>query len=104
MSYQKAYRQKTLDDAGNTVSIDVVEDMTEEEIAEFIASQDPDSSRMNLIVRDTYLKETDWTQGADVPSAIKTAYVTYRQALRDITEHADWPELTREDWPTPPTP
>jgi hypothetical protein len=27
---------------------------------------------------------------------------TYRQALRDITTHADWPNLADSDWPTKP--
>jgi len=36
--------------------------------------------------RDKLLAETDWSQGADVPTELKNKYVTYRQALRDITE------------------
>ena len=36
--------------------------------------------------RNQRLAETDWTQGADVPDAIKNAYTAYRQALRDITK------------------
>jgi hypothetical protein len=27
---------------------------------------------------------------------------TYRQALRDITAHADFPDLETGDWPTKP--
>jgi hypothetical protein len=34
------------------------------------------------------LKDTDWTQVADSP-VDKTAWATYRQALRDITTQAD---------------
>ena len=33
--------------------------------------------------RDTELARTDWTQIADVPTD-KTAWATYRQALRDL--------------------
>jgi hypothetical protein len=33
--------------------------------------------------RDTELKATDWTQIADAP-VDKTAWATYRQALRDL--------------------
>ncbi len=36
------------------------------------------------IKRDAKLKKSDWTQGADVPSAIKDAWATYRQQLRDL--------------------
>jgi len=32
--------------------------------------------------RDRLLVESDWTQGADVPSAVKSSYVTYRTDLR----------------------
>lgn len=31
-----------------------------------------------------------------------TAIKTYRQALRDITTHANWPDLADSDWPTKP--
>lgn len=50
------------------------------------------------IFRNKKLAETDWTQGSDVPDAIKNAYTNYRQALRDITKtHNDprtvvWPD------------
>jgi hypothetical protein len=27
---------------------------------------------------------------------------TYRQALRDITAHEDFPDLEKDDWPTAP--
>ena len=36
------------------------------------------------IKRNTKLKESDWTQGADTPSAIKNSWATYRQQLRDL--------------------
>ena len=49
--------------------------------------------------RDELLKESDWTQGDDVPSSIKTPYQTYRQSLRDITTGSDPDALT---WPTKP--
>ena len=47
------------------------------------------------------LRNCDWTQGVDSPltSAQKTAWRTYRQALRDITNQDD-PE--KINWPTPP--
>jgi hypothetical protein len=30
------------------------------------------------------------------------AQAIYRQALRDITSHSNWPHLSDEDWPTKP--
>lgn len=50
--------------------------------------------------RDTLLAETDWTGMSDVTMA--SAMATYRQALRDITAHADFPNLDDDDWPTKP--
>jgi hypothetical protein len=50
--------------------------------------------------RDLLLKSTDWTQGADVPSATKEKWVAYRQALRDITQQSTFPETVT--WPTEP--
>jgi hypothetical protein len=44
------------------------------------------------------LRDTDWTQLADAP-ADATSWGTYRQALRDITNHTSFPYLTDEDWP-----
>jgi hypothetical protein len=40
--------------------------------------------------RDQLLKDTDWTQVADVP-VDKAAWATYRQALRDITTQEGFP-------------
>ena len=39
---------------------------------------------MIRIERNQKLKNTDWSQGADVPDSLKTAYTTYRQELRDM--------------------
>ena len=30
------------------------------------------------------------------------AEIDYRQALRDITTHSNWPNLNPEDWPVKP--
>ena len=50
--------------------------------------------------RDQRIALTDWTGMSDVTMAADMA--TYRQALRDITAHADFPDLDAEDWPTEP--
>ena len=51
--------------------------------------------------RETLLKETDWWAMSDrTMTAEQTAY---RQALRDITAHANWPNLADSDWPTKPS-
>lgn len=51
--------------------------------------------------RDGLLAESDWTQVADAP-VDATAWATYRQALRDITSHANFPNLNEADWPVKP--
>ena len=50
--------------------------------------------------RNMLLTGCDWTQLPDVPLAIKDAWVSYRQALRDITTQSGFPlDIV---WPTPP--
>ena len=50
--------------------------------------------------RDSLLKETDWYGLTDV--TMPTEMAVYRQALRDITSHANFPHITAEDWPVAP--
>ena len=53
--------------------------------------------------RNAKLAASDWTQALDVPEATRSAWVTYRQALRDITTQPEFPALPMEiTWPTPP--
>ena len=49
--------------------------------------------------RNTMLAASDWTQVADAP-VDQAAWATYRQALRDITAQAGFPEII--DWPALP--
>jgi len=51
-------------------------------------------------IRDAKLAETDWTGMSDVTMSAEMA--TYRQALRDITAHANFPNLEDADWPEAP--
>jgi hypothetical protein len=55
-------------------------------------------------LRDRKLTECDWTQIADVPltQEQKTAWATYRQALRDVPANTEDPK--NPIWPTAPTP
>ena len=54
--------------------------------------------------RNQLLTESDWTQFNDSPltDEEKALWVAYRTALRDITSHANWPNLSDADWPTKP--
>ena len=51
------------------------------------------------IARNQALAASDWTQVADAP-VDRAAWADYRQALRDITSQADFPENII--WPTEP--
>jgi len=50
--------------------------------------------------RDNLLAETDYLALSD--NTLTTEMATYRQALRDITSHANFPYLEKADWPTKP--
>lgn len=52
--------------------------------------------------RDAMLASCDWTQGADSPLSAeeKSAWATYRQALRDMPALAGFPDTIH--WPTQP--
>ena len=49
--------------------------------------------------RDNRLASTDWTQGRDVPEAVYTKYMPYRQALRDVPQNFSTPASVV--WPEP---
>lgn len=54
--------------------------------------------------RDMYLAASDWTQNSDSPlsDADKTAWATYRQSLRDITNTYQSMSDDGFAWPTKP--
>ena len=74
-----------------------VTDKTQEEVQEY----DDNVAASNRSQRDSLLSSSDWTQVADAP-VDATWWATYRQALRDITAHANWPHLSESDWPVKP--
>lgn len=76
-----------------------VVDLTSEEQT---AITDAKANEMRA-VRDRKLASTDWTQFNDSPldNTAKQSWATYRQSLRDITDHANWPNV-ENDWPTKP--
>jgi len=64
------------------------------------ATLDAATATANRKKRDTLLGDTDFYALSDV--TMTDAITTYRQALRDITDHANWPNLEDADWPTAP--
>lgn len=78
---------------------EVVTTKAEHEAA-YQATLDAKAAEANRKIRDTLIAETDYLALTDLTlDAITT---TYRQALRDITDHANWPHLEEGDWPTKP--
>ena len=70
---------------------------TESEVNAKIAEMDLNEVRQ---VRNQKLAETDWTQSRDVTLSNDSAWATYRQSLRDITDSAT--SLEDVTWPTKP--
>jgi hypothetical protein len=56
--------------------------------------------------RDLKLGQSDWTQMSDVSfnAGVKTAWITYRQALRNVpNDNADCVSINDIVWPSPPS-
>jgi len=68
--------------------------------ADEVAAYDDQMAGTNRNLRDIKLAETDFYALSDV--TMSAEMTTYRQALRDITSHANWPNLNDDDWPTKP--
>lgn len=68
--------------------------------AEEITANDEKWAELNRDKRNILLSETDYHALSDV--TMSAEMTTYRQALRDITAHANWPHLGDDDWPTKP--
>jgi hypothetical protein len=71
-----------------------------EQETEYQATLDADLATAHRNTRNGKLAETDWTAMSDVTMADNMK--TYRQALRDLPTHDNWPNLEDADWPTAP--
>jgi len=71
------------------------------EVVKF-TDQNLDAEDLNRYLRNAILGHTDWTQIQDngLSEETRAAWRTYRQQLRDLPEHQNWPNLNPEDWPT----
>ncbi len=117
-AYQTSVRDGVVQDANgnwveNYVARDMFADTTDEDDdgnvvtttkaqheAAYQAGLDAKVAESNRTKRDGLLADTDYFALTDV--TMDAAMTTYRQALRDITTHADWPNLADADWPTRP--
>ena len=112
--YTQAVRNGATQDAnGNWVQawsvVDMFQDYTDDEgvthtkadqEAAYQADLDAKAAESVRSTRDAKIAETDWMALTDV--TMSTEMAAYRQALRDITTHANFPYLQDTDWPTKP--
>jgi hypothetical protein len=117
-AYQTSVRDGVVQDANgnwveNYVARDMFQDTTDEDgvtttkaehEAAYQATLDAATATANRATRDKLLADTDWTQMNDSPltNEAKTAWATYRQELRDLSDLDAWPNLADEDWPVAP--
>ena len=89
-----------LDSSGNTIDINTTNVDAEE--ARLTALRPMKFLRGK---RNGKLYACDWTQGADVPVGIKTAWQAYRQQLRDLPANQTPSDesLSNITWPTEPS-
>jgi hypothetical protein len=72
--------------------------------AAYQAGLDAKTAEGHRTTRNKLLVDSDWTQINDSPlsNEDKTAWATYRQELRGITDLDAWPNLADDDWPVAP--
>ena len=81
---------------------------SEEEIQAKLAElQAAEPMRLLRAKRDQLIATTDWRATVDYPGSDQAAWLTYRQALRDLPANStpsldDNGQLTGVTWPTPP--
>jgi len=98
--------------SGGKVYTRRVTDMTSEERAAVVTEANAATAQRNRAERDKRLASCDWvvTKALESGGAVPSAWSTYRTALRDITTHANWPNLSSHDmagnggdWPSEPS-
>lgn len=109
-AYQISVRDGVEQDAnGNWVEKYVARDMfaddaelgtKAEQEAAYQATLDANTATANRATRNAKLAETDFYALSDV--TMSSEMTTYRQALRDLPTHDNWPNLGDDDWPTKP--
>ena len=112
-AYQSSARDGVVQDANGNwvekyVARDMFSDTTEDGVTTtkaqhetaYQAGLDAKVAESNRTKRDGLLAATDYFALTDV--TMDAAMTTYRQALRDITDHANFPNLDDADWPVKP--
>ena len=115
--YQVSVRDGVEQDANGNwvekyVARDMFQDTTEDGVtttkaeheAAYQAGLDAKVAEGHRTTRNKLLADSDWTQMNDSPlsNEDKTAWATYRQELRDMSDLASWPNIADDDWPIAP--
>ena len=112
--YQTSVRDGVEQDANGNwvekyVARDMFSDTTDEDgvtttkaehEAAYQAGLDDKVAESHRTTRNKRLAETDYLALSD--NTLTSEMSTYRQALRDISSHDNWPNLADDDWPTKP--
>ena len=112
-AYQMSVRDGVEQDANGNwiekyVARDLFTDTTDDGVtitkaeheAAYQATIDATTADVHRNTRASLLAETDFYALSDV--TMTDAMTAYRQALRDITSHSNWPNLEDADWPVKP--
>jgi hypothetical protein len=88
----------------DTTDEDGVTTTKAEHEAAYQAGLDAKVAEGHRTTRNKLLADSDWTQMNDSPltNEAKTAWATYRQELRDMSDLASWPNIADDDWPVAP--
>jgi hypothetical protein len=93
----------------NVVYLHKIESLTDSEKAAAQKEVTDQTAARNREERNRRLAETDWMACSDV--TMSNDWKTYRQALRDLPTHSNWPNLKvpdmdgsgDNDWPVKPS-
>tara|TARA_Y200000002_G_scaffold74806_1_gene58681 strand:+ start:343 stop:822 length:480 start_codon:yes stop_codon:yes gene_type:complete len=93
----------------NVVYLHKIESLTDSEKTAAQTAETNRQAESQRAERNRRLAETDWMACSDV--TMSEDWKTYRQALRDITKHSNWPNLKvpdmdgsgDNDWPVKPS-
>jgi len=98
--------------SGGKVYTRRVTDMTSDERAAVVTAANAATATRNRAERNRRLAICDWvvTKALESGGSVPSNWSTYRTALRNITTHANWPNLSSPDmsgnggdWPTEPS-
>ncbi len=68
----------------------------------YFKQKDDEKAKFNRGERDTLLGKTDKYALSDYPYGMSAGMKKYRQELRDLPKHKNWPNLSESDWPEKP--